>query len=55
MIPGLQLVDQDFVFRIDSMGRSHRQHELYRDLLPRVPTLHDGTSNTPRQIVGGGD
>lgn len=48
MIPGMQLIDQDFILRVDSTGRSSRQHDLYRDLLPRVGKLLRGTS-TPRR------
>jgi hypothetical protein len=36
MIPGLQLIDRDFILRADSTGRTSQQHDLYRDLLPRV-------------------
>jgi hypothetical protein len=45
MIPGVQLVDRDFILCVDSTGRSNQQHDLYRDLLPRVPSLlsSDGT------------
>jgi hypothetical protein len=38
MIPGLQLVDQDFALRYDSTGHTAR-HDLYRELLPAVRTL----------------
>jgi hypothetical protein len=36
MIPGLQLVDQDFILRYDSTGRTNQRHNLYRELLPAV-------------------
>jgi len=36
MIPGLQLIDQDMVLRANSTGRSNQQHDLYRQLLPKV-------------------
>lgn len=39
MIPGMQLIDQDFILRVDSTGRMNRQHDLYRQLLPGVGTL----------------
>ena len=39
MIPGMQLIDQDFILRVDSTGRTSRTHDLYRDLLPRVGQL----------------
>ncbi len=42
MIPGLQLIDQDLVLRADSTGRSNQQHDLYRELLPRVRQMLDG-------------
>ena len=38
MIPGFQLVDQDFILRADSTGHSP-QHDLYRELLPMVRQL----------------
>ncbi|MDH5428914.1 MAG: hypothetical protein OEY57_12155 [Nitrospirota bacterium] len=38
MIPGFQLVDQDFILRADSTGHSPR-HDLYRELLPMVREL----------------
>ena len=38
MIPGLQLIDREFILRVDSTGRTRRPHDLYRDLLPRVET-----------------
>jgi hypothetical protein len=38
MIPGFQLVDQDFILRADSTGHSP-QHDLYRELLPMVRKL----------------
>ena len=39
MIPGLQLVDRDFILRVDATGRSGQRHNLYRDLLPRVGAM----------------
>ncbi len=39
MIPGLQLIDQEMVLRVDSTGRSDQQHDLYRELLPRVAEM----------------
>jgi hypothetical protein len=38
MIPGFQLVDQDFILRADSTGHSP-QHDLTRELLPMVRQL----------------
>lgn len=38
LIPGFQLIDQDFVLRSDSTGH-HPQHNLYEYLLPMVPLL----------------
>jgi len=38
MIPGFQLVDQDFILRADSTGHAPR-HDLYRKLLPMVREL----------------
>ncbi len=38
MIPGFQLVDQEFILRADSTGHSP-QHDLYRQLLPMVRQL----------------
>lgn len=38
LIPGFQLVDQDFILRADSTGHSP-QHDLYRELLPMVRKL----------------
>jgi hypothetical protein len=38
MIPGFQLVDQDFILRADATGHSP-QHDLYRELLPMVRQL----------------
>ncbi len=35
MIPGFQLVDQDFILRADATGHSP-QYDLYRELLPMV-------------------
>ena len=39
MIPGLQLVDQRFMLRYDSTGRTNQRHDLYRELLPAVRQL----------------
>jgi thiol-disulfide isomerase/thioredoxin len=39
MIPGTQLIDQEFILRVDSTGRSARKHDLYRVLLPHVRKL----------------
>ena len=44
MIPGLQLIDQDMILRVDSTGRSNQQHDLYRELLPKVREMLDGIS-----------
>lgn len=38
MIPGFQLVDQEFILRADSTGHSP-QHDLYSQLLPMVRQL----------------
>ena len=38
MIPGFQLVDQDFTLRSDSTGHNPRDN-LYTELLPMVPAL----------------
>ena len=38
MIPGFQLVDQDFILQADSTGHAPR-HDLYRELLPMVRQL----------------
>ena len=38
MIPGFQLIDQDFVLRSDSTGHTPRD-DLYTQLLPMVPSL----------------
>lgn len=38
MIPGFQLVDQDFILRADATGHSP-QYDLYRELLPMVRQL----------------
>jgi hypothetical protein len=38
MIPGFFLVDQDFILRADSTGH-HPQDDLFRKLLPMIPTL----------------
>ncbi|WP_145057078.1 thioredoxin domain-containing protein [Adhaeretor mobilis] len=42
MIPGLQLIDQEMVLRADGTGRSHQQHDLYRELLPGVRKMLEG-------------
>ena len=39
MIPGLQLIDQEFILRVDATGPPRPGKDLYRDLLPRVPAL----------------
>jgi hypothetical protein len=44
MIPGLQLIDKDGILRVDSTGRSNQQHDLYRELLPKVREMLHGTS-----------
>lgn len=36
MIPGLQVIDQNFIYRIDATGRANQRHDLYRFLLPTV-------------------
>lgn len=38
MIPGFQLVDRNFILRVDSTGHQPR-HDLYRTLLPMVAQL----------------
>lgn len=38
MIPGLHLVDRDFVLRFDSTGRRPK-HDLWTDLLPGVAAV----------------
>lgn len=38
MIPGFQLIDKNFVLRVDSTGHRPRS-DLYRELLPMVPRL----------------
>ncbi len=40
MIPGFQLVDKDFILRVDSTGHRPR-HNLYTQLLPTIPKLID--------------
>ena len=40
MIPGLQLVDRDFVLRYDSTGRNP-EHDLWTDLLPSLAAVLD--------------
>jgi len=42
MIPGFQLVDADFVLRFDSSGH-HPKHDLWRELLPAIPSLVKGS------------
>ena len=49
MIPGVQLVDRDFILCVDSTGRSNQQHDLYRDLLPRVPSLLPSVGTRPAE------
>jgi hypothetical protein len=49
MIPGMQLIDKKFILRVDSTGRTSRQHDLYRDLLPRVRAMLRSSLN--RRIV----
>ncbi|MGI9455216.1 MAG: hypothetical protein ACR2NU_01560, partial [Aeoliella sp.] len=44
MIPGLQLIDKDGILRVDSTGRSNQQHDLYRELLPKVREMLHGSS-----------
>jgi len=51
MIPGVHLVDRNFILCVDSAGRSDQTHDLYRDLLPRARALHDGSSNPHRRFV----
>ena len=43
MIPGLQVVDRDFVLRYDGAGR-RAPHDLWTELLPGVPALLAGES-----------
>ena len=38
LIPGLQVVERDFVLRGDSTGHSPKE-DLYRQVLPRIPEL----------------
>lgn len=38
LIPGFQLIDRNFVLRLDSTGH-HPRHNLFTDLLPRVADL----------------
>ena len=56
MIPGLQLVDRDFILRVDATGRSQQQHDLYRDLLPRVGAMLSQklTAKAPKAFHGPG-
>ena len=42
MIPGFQLIDADFVLRFDSSGH-HPTHDLWRELLPAIPSLVKGS------------
>ena len=44
MIPGFQLIDSDFVLRFDASGH-HPKHDLWRELLPAVPSLIDEVSS----------
>jgi hypothetical protein len=44
MIPGFQLIDADFVLRFDASGH-HPKHDLWRELLPAVPSLIDEVSS----------
>lgn len=44
MIPGFQLIDADFVLRFDASGH-HPKHNLWRELLPAVPSLVDQVSS----------
>jgi hypothetical protein len=44
MIPGFQLIDADFVLRFDASGH-HPKHDLWRELLPAVPSLLDEVSS----------
>jgi hypothetical protein len=44
MIPGFQLIDADFVLRFDASGH-HPKHDLWRELLPAVPSLMDQVSS----------
>jgi hypothetical protein len=38
LIPGFQLIDRNFILRVDSTG--HRpQHDLYKELIPAIPAL----------------
>lgn len=38
LIPGFQLIDRNFVLRIDSTGH-HPEHGLYKHLIPMTPTF----------------
>ncbi len=38
MIPGVQVVDREFVLRFDSTGRQ-APHDLWTELLPGIPSL----------------
>ena len=51
MIPGMHLIDRDFVLRLDSTGRANQRHDLYRELLPRVRSLLDRAGNTPQHVA----
>ena len=44
MIPGLQLIDRDFMLRADSTGPVNQRHDLYRELLPRISAMLSGVS-----------
>jgi hypothetical protein len=44
MIPGFQLIDADFVLRFDASGH-HPKHDLWRELLPALPSLVEEVSS----------
>ena len=48
MIPGLQLIDQAMILRMDSTGDSNQQHDLYRELLPRVREMLQGVPSATK-------
>jgi hypothetical protein len=50
MIPGLQLIDQDFILRVDCTGDPGRGNNLYRDLLPRVPGMLSRGADARRKL-----
>jgi hypothetical protein len=56
MIPGFQLIDRDFVLKVDSTGH-HPRHDLFRQLLPQLGSMvrsKDGSSQSRTQEIGPG-